>query len=350
MTLCDYVSAWAFGAGRISGPPRINVPWQFSRSAWLVDRSRAADFLAGRLVLDPDGSVGGYSNPNEARWGFEGDVLTFYAANGAASTRFTIRESRNGRQWLSGFSLFDPAIRHVLCEVDEGVAGKTWQFDRRTGGSAAVIMPQLGTLPGGRFDRDTHPNETRWAREGDHIVFIAADGTVSTRFGPPRMVNGRVEYAGTFAGDPAITHVLTEIDPDVTWKVWRMWRHIEGLDDAGIDDKIRLLPGGRIDGHLHPNEASWSRAGDDLLFKNVQGMVTTKFSAQPCWDGVQRWRGQFALNAAITHVLEERAIGWPLTPGYVSWLTPAPGLGRHGEVRRPPVVEPGNRIRRPPNL
>ena len=328
MTLCDYASAWAFGAGRISGPPRIDVPWQFTRSAWLVDRSRTRDFLSGHLMLNPDGSVGGYSHPNEARWGFEGDVLTFYAANGAASTRFTIRESRNGRQWLSGFSLFDPAVRHVLCEVDEGVVGKTWQFARHTDRGSSVILPQLATLPGGRFDRPTHPNESRWAREGDHPVFIAADGVVSTRFGPPRMVNGRVEYAGTFSGDATITHVLSEIDPDPTSKVWLMWRLVDGRDDEGIDDKLRLLPGGRIDGHLHPNEASWSRDGDDLLFHNVQGLVTTRFSALPCRNGVQLWRGTFTPNPSITHVLEERAIGWPLTPGDVSWLPLAPAPGQ----------------------
>ena len=129
-----------------------------------------------------------------------------------------------------------------------------------------------------------------------------------------------------------------------------MWRLVDGRDDEGIDDKLRLLPGGRIDGHLHPNEASWSRDGDDLLFHNVQGLVTTRFSALPCRNGVQLWRGTFTPNPSITHVLEERAIGWPLTPGYVSWLPLAPAPGRHGELRPPPIIEPGARLHRPPIL
>ena len=339
MTLCDYASAWAFGAGRVTVPPDRSVPWQFTRSSWHVDRSRSEDLLAARILLHPDGTIAGYAHPNEARWGFEGDLLTFYASNGAASTRFTIREKRNGRHWLSGFSLLDPAIRHVLSEVDEGVAGKTWQFARRVGGIDSVILPRLATIQGGGFDRPTHPNENRWGHLGGDVVFARADGTVTTRFAAPQMVNGRVEYTGQFVDDPAITHVLTEIDPDVTTKAWRMWQLVPDREAKALDDKLRLLPGGRIDGHLHPNEARWSLDGDDILFQRADGAVTTRLAPRACRDGIMLFEGVFELNRAITHRLEERAVGWPLTPGYVSWLPVASDPRGHDRLRphRPPL-------------
>ena len=82
-TLTDYASAWAFGGGRLSGRPDPTGGWQFTRSGWHVDRSRVDDLLATRMVLRPDGSIGGASHPNETRWGFEGDDLTLYGANGS---------------------------------------------------------------------------------------------------------------------------------------------------------------------------------------------------------------------------------------------------------------------------
>ena len=254
---------------------------------------------------------------------------------------------------MSGLSLLDPAVRHVLSEVDEGVAGKLWQFTRRIRGAPdSVILPQLGTLPGGAFDRQTHPNETRWARDHGNPVFADADGITTARFGSPQMVNGRVEYLGSFTGDANITHVLTEIDPDPTVKLWRLWRHQKDRPDEVIDDKVRLLPDGRLDGHLHPNEAGWRLEGTDIVLISATGTPTTRLAPVAASNGALNFEGQFSLNPAITHRLEERAIGWPLGPGYVTWLEPADRPGVHQRPKDPPAIggrhRDNARVKRPP--
>ena len=45
------------------------------------------------------------------------------------------------------------------------------------------------------------------------------------------------------------------------------------------------------------------------------------------------YEGIFALDPAITHRLEERAAGYPLGGGYVSWLVPAPSFA-HQRIHR----------------
>ena len=241
-----------------------------------------------------------------------------------------------------GTSLLDPAVRHVLSEVDEGVAGKLWQFTRRIRGAPdSVILPQLGTLPGGASTGKPIP--TRRAGQVTTAIWCSSTRTASP---PPDSAPCRWSMAGSntcgsFTGDANITHVLTEIDPDPTVKLWRLWRHQKDRPDEVIDDKVRLLPDGRLDGHLHPNEAGWRLDGTDIVLISATGTPTTRLAPVAASNGALNYEGQFSLNPAITHRLEERAIGWPLGHGYVTWLEPADRPGVHQRPKDP-------RDRRPP--
>ncbi len=322
-SLCDYASAGQSTAGMLTARPDPTGPWQFSRSN--------GEVIAPRIMLMPDGSVSGYSHDNEASWGFEGDDLTFYARNGAPSTRFTTRSERNGLPVLSGVLLLDRSIRHILSQVEDDIVGKTWQFWRRT--DDTVLRSPLRLRADGTFDGPTHPNESRWAVADGRLTFYDANGTPSTRFEPPLMTNGRAEYTGQFLFDASITHVLSEIDLEVIGKVWRFWRIVTGVPDTVIDDKVRLLPNHGVDGHRHSNETRWGTEGNDVAFYGADGSVTTRFTTMRSRGSVMVYEGTFALDPAITHRLEERAAGYPLGGGYVSWLVPAPSFA-HQRIHR----------------
>src|SRR5260370_14859468 len=66
--------------------------------------------LVPTIRLLPDGTFDIPTNPNEARWGMEGETLVFYAANGVASTRFTSIRMQHGRVQRRGAFLFDDSI------------------------------------------------------------------------------------------------------------------------------------------------------------------------------------------------------------------------------------------------
>jgi mannose-6-phosphate isomerase-like protein (cupin superfamily) len=319
VTLCDYASAGQPVAGNLAAQPNPFVPWEFSRSN--------GDVIAPRIILQPDGTVAGYANNNEARWGFEGDDLTFYASSGAVSTRFTMRTERYGRQMLSGVLQLDRSVRHILTQIDDGLAGRTWQFWRRQREGDTVLLPRVTLRPDGTFDRPTHPNESRWAVVGGRLTFLDANNDATTIFDAVHMANGRPEYQGRFLPDDSITHMLSEVDLDVTARLWRFWRVIAGQNDVVIDDKVRLLGNGRVDGHCHPNEHTWGYEGDDLAFYGANGAVTTRFTTFRTQGNTMIHEGTFLPISEITHRLEERAAGVP--PGsYVSWLERAPRFDR----------------------
>jgi DUF1680 family protein len=317
VTLCDFASAGQSDAGALAGRPDVTGVWQFSRSG-------ETDPIAQQIRLLPDGRIDGYSHPNEARWGYEGDTLTFYAASSAPSTRFTLRTKQHGKQMLSGFSLLDSRVRHVLAEVDLGIVGKTWQFWREDASRAATILrPTIRLLPGGGFDRATHPNESRWGLEGETLVFYDANGVPSTRFTSIRMQNGRVQRRGSFLFDRSITHVLSEVDPDLTSLVWLFTRKLPGREpEPPLADKVRLLPNGRLDGYWHFNETSWSHdaANDTLTFFDARGAVSTHFRTFRAADGVMSFEGDLVSDESITHILKESCSGWMIDATYVVWL------------------------------
>lgn len=313
VTLCDFASAGVSAGGILFGRPNSEGTWQFSRSDGSV--------IAERIRLGADGSIQGYSHPNEARWAFDGDILTFYDRSGRPSTRFTQRQSLHGKSVLSGRSLLDPRIRHLLSAVDFEVTGKTWQF-RRAMPDGTILIQALKLLPGGRFDVPTHPNETSWRMDGEDLVFCNAQGAPSTRFSSILMRRGRVLRSGQFLFDGRIRHELCEIGADVTATIWRLVHQLSGKAPEVVDDKIRLLPGGAIDGHSHPNEARWEPGGEPgtLVFRAANGQVSTAFSADRAEDGLMRYHGTFAFDPSIRHTLEESAAGWVFDSTYVSWL------------------------------
>jgi DUF1680 family protein len=312
-TLRDFASAGQARAGTLTGRPNFSGIWQFSRSNQSV--------IAEKVRLLSNGTIQGYSHPNETRWAYEGDLLTFFAQSGAASTRFTLRAQQHGKQVLSGWSLLDPSVRHLLSEVDLGIVNKTWQFRRQERTGKTVLLRAIRLLDGGGFDAPTHPNEHRWAMEGETLVFYAANGSPSTRFTSIRMQNGRAEWRGAFLFDTSITHELVEINLDVTSMIWRFVR-LRGDEHPVLADKIRLLPTFEIDGYSHPNEARWrygSNAGV-ILFCSAGGAVTTNFDTLTVDRGAMRFEGAFAFDPAIRHVLDESAPGWEFDSSYISWL------------------------------
>jgi len=73
--------------------------------------------------------------------------------------------------------------------------------------------------------------------------------------------------------------------------------------------KMRLLPGGRIEGANNPNESQWATAGNELLFYDSSGKIATRYNSFRQEGG--RWviSGPFLLWGSITHVLREVAEG-----------------------------------------
>jgi hypothetical protein len=325
ITLCDFASAGQSNAGALFGRPDPTGVWQFSRSdrTLIAEQIRLMDDGSIRRLMD-DGSINGYPHRNEARWGYDGDVLTFYTVDSVPSTRFTQRATQRGKQVLSGTSLLDSRVRHILAQVDHAVVGKTWQFLRQDpSGAKTILRSTIRLLAGGGFEGPTHPNEARWGIEGDKLVFYAANGAASTRFTSIRMWNGRVERSGVFLFDTSITHVLDEVDSDLSSRVWRFMRKVSGkVEKPPLADKVRLLPNQHLDGYWHPNEISWSydAANDSLKFFDARGAVSTDFGSLRATDGVMRFEGPSAFDAAITHILEESCPGWTLDSTYVSWL------------------------------
>ena len=307
VALCDFASAGQSRAGALPSRPDTTVAWQFSRADGQV--------LAEQIRLRPDGTIEGHTHPNEARWGFEGDVLTFYTSSGAPSTRFTMHTELGGRQVLRGALLLDPSIHHVLTETGTPLPS-TWQFVRRQGGTETVLLPRLRLVSGGGFDVPTDPSESRWSMDGGTLVLHAADGSVSTRFDSTVVRGGRAELSGQFAFDPTIRHVLYEVDPNVVGKLWRFWR----LDGDPIDDNVRLLTDHTIDGHQHPNERTWGFEDDTLVFYDSDGRASTRFTTFRAQGGVMRYEGPYLGNPAITHALTERGADFELGSSYVVWL------------------------------
>jgi Beta-L-arabinofuranosidase, GH127 len=283
ITFCDFASASQ--APPLSTRPDTVVVWQFSRSDGSV--------IAEQMRLLGDGTLQGHSHPNEARWGFEGDTLTFFTSGGVPSTRFTARVLEHGKQVLSGLSLLDSKVRHLLSEVDLAISNKTWQFWRQTP-DKRILLSTVRLLANGAFDVPTNPNETRWGMEGDVLVFFDAHGAASTRFTSVRMRNGRVERSGPFLPDTRIRHVLSEVDLDITSKLWLFNR--KGGDT--LVDKVRLLPNHGLDGYHDDNEASWipGTTRDTLAFRSKSGAISTSFDTFSAVDGVMSLEGRFAFD------------------------------------------------------
>lgn len=92
---------------KISLQELTSIIWQFGRG----DGS-----IIANIQLRPDGTIGGYSHPNESRWAFENDELLFIGTNGRPTTRYNAFYKENDRWIISGpFQLAN--IMHILKEV-----------------------------------------------------------------------------------------------------------------------------------------------------------------------------------------------------------------------------------------
>lgn len=309
LLLCDFASAGQSPSGDLAARPETHGLWQLTR----VDGS-GRTVLASRLTLGDDGSVRGHAHPNESRWGFDGDVLTFHGADGAPTTRFHARMRVNGLHVLVGTFLPDARIRHELAQLSATVE-RTWLFAREDG---TVLNRRVRLLPGGGYDRGMHPNESRWEQVDGVLRFVDAGGRVTTAFDRAEVRNGRMRLSGAFLLDPSITHVLQEIPGDLAGTMWSFDR--APYDWPPIADKLRLLPGGRVDGHVHPNETSWAVVDDVLELRDAAGVATTRFDRVWVEDGSLRMSGRMPPPSDIEHRLVERAPGWRLGGDYAAWL------------------------------
>jgi len=78
-----------------------------------------------------------------------------------------------------------------------------------------------------------------------------------------------------------------------------------GRSDGSKIGKMRLLADGSFSGYSHRNENSWALVGNELLFYNQDGKVSTRFSTFEKRDGKWVISGPFLLGGSITHVLEQ---------------------------------------------
>ncbi len=84
----------------------VNSTWQFGRG----DGSK----IASNLKLLANGRITGHYHPNESRWSFNGQTLTFYHSSGKPSTTFSSIKKEKNRWVISGPYLLSGNITHVL--------------------------------------------------------------------------------------------------------------------------------------------------------------------------------------------------------------------------------------------
>jgi hypothetical protein len=187
---------------------------------------------------------------------------------------------------------------------------RRWRFSRKDG---TLLAPQLALLPDGTVQGSTHPNETRWAFEDTLLTFYNAAGSPTTRFTPVYTAGDRTHLEGAFLPDPTITHVLTQLDADLTDTIWDFVR-------ADATSPIRLDPGGHIHGYQHPNEAGWRIENNTLVFFDQSGQATTRFTQLTQVNEHRELSGPFLPDPRIVHVLRELDLGWVRGSPYVAWL------------------------------
>ena len=312
----------------------VNRVWQFGRGDGSV--------IAKWIRLLPGGKIQGYSHPNESRWGLENNQVVFYHSNGKPSCRFTSVRTELGKLILSGPYLFNQRFTHVLREMgsqqqpppvwggdtpptqtggDAGwVVNRVWQFGR---GDGSVIAKWIRLLPGGKIQGYSHPNESRWGLENNQVVFYHSNGKPSCRFTSVRTELGKLILSGPYLFNQRFTHVLREMGSqqqpppvwgrdtpptqtggDAGWVVDRVWQFGRG-DGSVIAKRIRLLPGGKIQGYSHSNESRWGLENNQVVFYHGNGKPSCRFTTVRTEQGKLVLSGPFLFNKQFTHVLKE---------------------------------------------
>lgn len=306
---------------RVVGRPDVaGRAFQFGRAPGLDGLGGLV--LAERLRLRSDGGIEGYAHPNEASWGWAGDTLVLRDQHGAITTAFPWMAREHGRLVLRGRPGFDREVLHELREVELDPADRIFELSRTDG---TVLVPRLRLRADGTIEGALHPNEHRWERDGDDLLFISAAGDVTTRFDHTWVAYGLVDRWGAFLPDRSITHRIRELDDEVANREWQFRRP----KPSGWVS-VRLRPDGTVASD-HPNESFWARDGADLLFLAADRSPTTRFTqlsrladAGPD-SGRLVWRGRFLGPGDITHELVEWNVDieFPNPAHYRCWFESA---------------------------
>lgn len=170
-------------------PKRLDRPMltdkDFIGRTWRFGRSDGS--YIGRLQPEPDGSMTGYSHPNEHHWMIAEGSVFFRTADGTPSTRFDNLQHSRGRWMLDGPFILQPvppnAPHHVLTEefglpdgiVEGDLIGKQWAW------KPGVFTVNLTFMMDGRIQMSpANANLTFWTID-DAVLLIGNDGVPAAR-------------------------------------------------------------------------------------------------------------------------------------------------------------------------
>jgi hypothetical protein len=88
---------------------------ELTSSEWQLGRGDGS--VIGILRLLPDGSIGGYTHPNESRWQVQDGAIVFYHQDGRESTRFDAFRKDQGLWVISGPFLLQGGVAHILRQL-----------------------------------------------------------------------------------------------------------------------------------------------------------------------------------------------------------------------------------------
>ena len=211
--LFTLVSAQTQTTVPISKEELTSITWQFGRGD--------GSLISNNMHLNPDGTISGYSHPNEHRWGVEGNEILFYREDNQVATRFNTFETVGGKWVIQGPFMFPTSYNpiHVLKQLSsidlpiskEELTSITWQFGR---GDGSVISNNMHLNPDGTISGYSHPNEHRWGVEGNEILFYREDSQVATRFNTFETVGGKWVIQGPFMFPTSYNpiHVLKQLN------------------------------------------------------------------------------------------------------------------------------------------
>ncbi len=222
-------------------------------------------------------------------------VASASPAPGAAMLSMSFATT-NGRIRLCDFaSAGQPSRVSITRDL---LLGRTWQFGRLDG---TVLAERLELLPDGGLAGYAHPNESSWNVENGELVFRSSSNAISSRLFVALSAGGKLVLQGPSLFSPEITHVLAEQDPVFAGKSWQFRR----ADGSVVARRIRLLPGGAIQGYFHPNEASWTVDAGQVVLCNSNGVPSTRFTSQRTRRSRTTLSGALIGNPSIVHVLVE---------------------------------------------
>jgi hypothetical protein len=195
------------------------------------------------------------------------------------------------------------------------VDGRIFQFGRDDG---SVIAQRIRLTADGTIEGYSSANESHWAWDEGFPAFYASDGRLSTRFVWHARENHHAVLRGRFELDGRIVHTLREVDLAVEGR----WFRFSRSDGSLLAARLRLLPGGRIEGHSDSNEARWGLEDDVLVFYGEDDAATTRFTGTHASLGRVDFVGQFVPDESITHELRELDV---VATGKI-WQFRRPGL------------------------